>query len=395
MAFQSDADNHLIYFLLSLSALHLQTHSPDDQAVGLASAHYLNLGLQKFNVMLSKLNQENSTLLFVSSILIAIHVLVSRQQMRIWDLYCVPSSWFRTMQGIRNVVSAARPWIRNSKLEPLLLDFQFPIDGGPMGNNASGPFMELLSGLEDSDLDVESTAAYRYAVEYLQWAYTLDHVGEEKHVVRRVVLAFAVTVPPKFVSLLESNDPRTLVVTAHYFGMIASVDELLWLQGVAEQEITGLLTIVPNGWRWVMEWPLRQIQRHGLELSSYYTIVDFDRSRDVTVYGGPRPFYLSTNHISSKHTSTIHYLSYTSCFISTRLIQASLASLALTDNLASGASSANPCHAPGHTCNSVCTPHSHSLLAYATASSLKTSAAPTSINASGRPPKSVTREGAA
>lgn len=282
MAFQSDADNHLIYFILSLSALHLQTLSPDDRAVGLASAHYLNLGLKKFNVMLSELNEENSTLLFASSVLIAIHVLVSRQQMRFWDLYSVPSSWFRTMQGIRDVASAARPWIRKSKLEPLLLDFQFPFDGWPLGNNASELFTELLSGLEDSNLDVESTAAYQYAVEYLRWVYALAQGGEEKHVVRRIVLAFPVIVPPKFISLLESNDPRTLVITAHYFGMIASVDELLWLQGVAEEDITGLLTIVPDDWRWAMEWPLRQIQRDDLGLS-IWTIVNADRSWDVIV----------------------------------------------------------------------------------------------------------------
>jgi predicted alpha/beta hydrolase family esterase len=81
-----------------------------------------------------------------------------------------------------------------------------------------------------------------------------------------MVLAFPVIVPPKFVSLLESCDPRTLVITAHYFGMIASVDELLWLRGVAVREITGILTIVPLDWNWAMEWPLRQIHRDDLGL---------------------------------------------------------------------------------------------------------------------------------
>jgi predicted alpha/beta hydrolase family esterase len=92
-------------------------------------------------------------------------------------------------------------------------------------------------------------------------------VGREKHVLRGIVLTFLITVPPKFISLLENKDPQTLVIVAHYFGMIAFVDELLWLRGVAGREIMGILTVLPFHWRWAMEWPLQQIQRDDLELS--------------------------------------------------------------------------------------------------------------------------------
>jgi hypothetical protein len=126
MAFQSDEDNPLIFFLLSLSALHLQTLSPGDRVVGFASAYYFDLGLQKFNAMLSQLDEENSPFVFISSVLISIHVLLSRQHRGSQHLYSVPGSWFQTMQGIGKVASAVRPWIQKSKLEPLLLKINFP-----------------------------------------------------------------------------------------------------------------------------------------------------------------------------------------------------------------------------------------------------------------------------
>jgi hypothetical protein len=267
MAFQSDVDNHLLYFLLSLSALHLHTLCPSDQIVELASRYYLDLGLQNFNAMLPKMNEQNSPSLFISSVLIAIHVLLSRHQTPPEEIYSAPSSWFHAMQGIRKVASAARPWILKSKLEPLLLDNRLPFDGLPMEDSTSGPFTALLRDLTSSDVDAESMAAYQYTVQYLHQVYTLTLDGEEKHIVRKMVLAFPTTVPPKFVSLLESNNPRALVITAHYYGTMALVDELLWLRGAAIREIMGLWTILPVNWRWAMEWPLRQIKRDDLLLA--------------------------------------------------------------------------------------------------------------------------------
>jgi len=88
----------------------------------------------------------------------------------------------------------------------------------------------------------------------------LSQREEEIHSLRRKLLAFPSRVSPLFISLLETSDPRVLVITAHFFGLIPLVDEIWWLQGMAEREILGLLTIVPEDWIWAMEWPLKQVQ---------------------------------------------------------------------------------------------------------------------------------------
>jgi len=272
MAFQSGSPNHLSDILLAVSALHLRFLNPNDQSVQLASSYYLDLGLQKLNSMLSEVNEENSPLVFVSSALVALHVLVSRLELKRGNQYFVPSAWFRMLQGIKNIASLSRPWIMKSKLEPLLLDDQLLLRGWPMDDDT--PFTELLVGLEDESLDPECIAVYVDAVRYLRWAYALHQAREEKHIVRRNVLAFPTTLPARYISLLERHDPRTLVITAHFFGLVTCVDEIWWLQGVAN-EIWGILTLVPDSWVWAMKWPVQQIQHdpHAISISKVCKVV--------------------------------------------------------------------------------------------------------------------------
>lgn len=103
---------------------------------------------------------------------------------------------------------------------------------------------------------------YVDAVRYLSWAHALHQAQEEKDIVRRHILAFPTAVPAQYISLLECHDPRALVITAHFFGLVTFVDEIWWLEGLANKEIMGILTLVPDNWLWAMQWPIEQIQ-HG------------------------------------------------------------------------------------------------------------------------------------
>lgn len=257
MAFQSGSHNPLMDLLLAVSALHLRLLDPSDESVTFASYYYFDLAVKKSTELLPKLSEENSCLLFASASLIALRALLSRQEMPLEEHYVLPTTWFRTLRGVRTVTSVARPWILKSKLRPMLLDAWFPNPPGPQDEDKY--FTNLLPGPEDKDLKPEHEEAYRDAVKQLSLVYAFHRAGEDLGSIRRRTLVFPMMVSSEFVSLLENSDPRALVITAHFFALIKYVDRIWWLHGVARREILGLATVVPKDWMWAMEWPLMQI----------------------------------------------------------------------------------------------------------------------------------------
>jgi hypothetical protein len=256
LAFQSGPLNPLLDILLGVSAQHLKLVKPDDIFLSSAASVYFDRGLQRCNEMLSHIDK-NSCLLFTSSILIALQSLLLRQELARREPYNVPISWFRALRGVNVIASAGRPWIVDSKLRALLLDAQPQAQMDHVEVDAT--FTELLVGVAGNS-EPDHVAVYESAVKYLHWIYVLGQGGEEIYSLRRKLLAFPSRVSSSFMSLLETSDPRALVITAHFFGLIQMVDDIWWLQGMAHREITGLLTIVPENWMWAMEWPVKQIQ---------------------------------------------------------------------------------------------------------------------------------------
>jgi hypothetical protein len=255
LAFQSGPLNPLLDILLGVSAHHLQLLDPTDISLASAASIYFDRGLRTCNEMLSQID-ENPCLLFTSSILIALQSVLLRQELARGERYVVPISWFRALRGINVIASACRPCIMDSKFSALLLDApQFPVDVVQQDTT----FTELwgtLAGIAE----LGYVAAYESALKYLNWIYVLSQREEETHSLRRKLLAFPSRVSPLFISLLERSDPRALVITAHFFGLIRLVDEIWWLQGMAKREILGLLTVIPEDWMWAMEWPVKQVQ---------------------------------------------------------------------------------------------------------------------------------------
>jgi hypothetical protein len=261
LAFQNEPSNPLADLLLANSALHLQSVNPNDRSITLASSYYLESGLVKFKNAILHLDEQNSPTLFASSILVVLYVLCSRQQELILNReYSPPSAWFRALQGTKSIVAMAREWIRKSSLEALLLDDQTLVSHSwPLSDDS--PFDELLIALSTETLKPERISAYKIAVIHLSRAYALQLAGGDRRAVFQLIMSFPVVVPAIIVDLLQSHDPRTLVIIAYFFGLITFVDDVWWLQGVARREIFGLLSIIPEEWKWIMQWPLQQTQR--------------------------------------------------------------------------------------------------------------------------------------
>jgi hypothetical protein len=256
LALQGGPLNPLLDILLGVSAQHLWLLNHHDKSMASISSLYFERGLKTCNKMMSEINS-NYCLLFPCSMVITLKSLLSRFEPGSGVRYETPLPWFRATRGVRVIASAGKPWIMASKLSSLL---KKTLEDIVLDHVVDDPIFTPLMASLASNSEPENMQAYASAIQYLSWIYTTRQGEEDKHTPRKKVLAFIYWVSPLFLSLLGVRDPRALVITAHFFGLIKGADDVWFLKGLAEKEILGIRTLVPEDWIWAMEWPLKQIQ---------------------------------------------------------------------------------------------------------------------------------------
>lgn len=256
LALQEDTSSPLLELLLAISALHYSSLHPSETTMTAIASSYLDLGLPKFQAMVTQPTENNSVKMFLSSVLVSLYVLRSRQDYDSIHEYSVPTHWFRAQQGVRTIACITRPWIRLSKFKPLLLDDVVSQHNSKIPSDS--PFAELLLMLDIDSLEHNECTIYKSAVKHLGQAHVCLASGNTSRAMQSI-MSFPAVVSGKFIDLLEAKDPRSLIITAYFFGLTTSLKDMWWLQGVAEKEILGLFDLIPHQWRWAMAWPFQQI----------------------------------------------------------------------------------------------------------------------------------------
>ena len=247
---------YLMDAILAVSALHLRSLNPEDQALVRASHGYMASALAQYSSLLREggLSEFNAEALFSTSALIAFQASASRGFDDQDQGYILPLAWFHSFQGVKAMVMASWKWLRNSEKI-------FPIIGGQpalsldFDPDRKAFFSPLLDGMavqllnEPEQTRAETEQAYEHSVAFLNWAHQKPE--------RARILGFAATVSRRFVELIGEQDPRALVIISCFFAMTKVVDDVWWLEGVAKREVMGIFSLLPQEWWGKMEWPLR------------------------------------------------------------------------------------------------------------------------------------------
>ena len=241
--------------ILAVSALHLRSVTPDDQALVRASHGYMASALAQYSSLLREggLSELNAEALFSTSALIAFQASASRGFDDQDQGYVLPLAWFHSFQGVKTMVMASWQWLRNS-------DRIFPIIGAQpalmldLEPDRKSFFSHLLEGMalqllnEPDETRLETKKAYEHSVAFLNWAHQKPE--------RARILGFAATVSRRFVELIGIQDPRALVIVSCFFAMTKACDDVWWLKGVAKREVMGIFGLLPQDWWGKMEWPV-------------------------------------------------------------------------------------------------------------------------------------------
>ncbi|KAI0146579.1 hypothetical protein BJ166DRAFT_538136 [Pestalotiopsis sp. NC0098] len=266
--------NFLADAILAVSALHLRSTQPQDQALVRASHAYMASSLSEYSEHLGKgINAENAEALFLTATLIAFQSTASRIFMRedggdTKDRsggYTLPISWFHSFQGVKTIVATSWQWLRNSGIVVPIIQAQPALDLN-MSSEGSTFFGSLLDGLEEElatmepDLDSQNKTrqAYQHAVAVLNWSHKIPLTGAP--------IVFLATVSRRYLEVLQERRPRALAILASFFGLLKSLDSIWWLKGIARREVMGILSLFdPDDSEWWsrLQWPVRMAVYDG------------------------------------------------------------------------------------------------------------------------------------
>lgn len=266
--------NFLADAILAVSALHLRSAEPQDQALVRASHAYMASSLSEYSNNLNKgINADNAEALFLTATLIAFQSTASRIFMREdggdtkdrSGSYALPLSWFHAFQGVKTIVATSWQWLRNSRIVLPIIQAQPALDLN-MSSESNTFFGSLLDGLEeelaatDFDPDVQSRTrqGYQHAVAVLNWAHKIPLTGAP--------IVFLATVSRRYMEVLQERRPRALAILASFFGLLKSLDSVWWLKGIARREVMGILSLFdPDDQYWWsrLQWPVRMVVYDG------------------------------------------------------------------------------------------------------------------------------------
>lgn len=253
--------------LLSAAALHMSKLNPEKAEFADAHRKYFESAVIYQRQAVNIINPDNADAICLAALLISFQALVMPPESR---TYSPPSGWLDLATGNAMLFRSAWSWLKESKrilaivdAEPNLQKFnekcweEYPDIFPPHIESISPMLLEFQDSSED--LNPERTSVYKWTLGYVGLTLQLIESDEDPSKVRRVLSAFGAMVPGIFKILVKKRQPRALVILAHYFSIMKAVDDVWWLRGVAEREVFGIQSLLPERWQWAMAWPLQKL----------------------------------------------------------------------------------------------------------------------------------------
>ena len=228
--------------------------------------YYLDKAISQQREAVANISPDNTNALFLASILISYQGLKLVPSSGDPSSYDLPIQWLYMTRGITEI----------SKIAPMtpgprpITDIMAEIGGEPDFRDKDAifasanrePFMALLS-FEGSELNSDKRHTYEMALSYVGRLYKSVRSKDDARIIFRLVLCFAVIVPAQFLGFVEDRQPRALAILAHYFAMAKAVDDHWMFAGLADREVSGIRSLLPENWQWAMRWPTDMLGEHS------------------------------------------------------------------------------------------------------------------------------------
>lgn len=266
MAFDCD---FTLSAMLSLSALHLASLSPNDQSLVDACFHYFGKSVSQYRTAMVKPQAANAAPLVVTALLTALHVWISSYYTSS-DAVTPATPYLQCctiIQGGLEMFSSMQQWLRGTEYEWFWEDSLY----AEPSNCAPTPFLtsyqqslNLLLATLNETISSEDREAYEKAARYLNQVCRAMASGCSQRRLQWYAAMMPMTVPRRYTVLLAQRDPRALVIWAHNNALVFVLDYAWWLHGpkgntVMPNRLRDTFNGMPPNWQFLMKLPMETV----------------------------------------------------------------------------------------------------------------------------------------
>jgi hypothetical protein len=257
--------------LLGISAWHLWSLSPSDQALAKASRSYFGKALVLQITALKQGDSQDIVCLSMAGIVLAHHCWLLSHGGDHHEPYRIPLETYYLCAGFKALAEKASPPFSiyaslgdyASDRQPKESPHRYPY----FWNRAMEDMNLLFERVKETDLHGIDKQLYRKVAEEIKSIYSLLSDGlEETSVIEYAIATILQRVPLPFLNLLERKDPLAMALIARDLALLAllSGTKSWWIHGdgqwrVEKCSVRGIQSIMPLEWLWTMEWPLKII----------------------------------------------------------------------------------------------------------------------------------------
>lgn len=235
---------YALHALLSLSASHLAYLEKDDKRHRLAASNQRLLAMSGLRKAIAHgVTKGNSDAVLMTAIFLAVqqftvHYDATRATQE-WS--GISEGWFPLFQGLAEIVQTMWNWLDESIFSDIR---KFNIDTLEYDAESVANLLQLC----------EEDKVYIDSIIRLGKLYNFSSTLTADTDVLPYITAWPIMLSQEFVELLKKNDPRALIIIAHYFRLLDTLKTTCWyLDGFYESENNAIVKILPQPWRSVLE----------------------------------------------------------------------------------------------------------------------------------------------
>lgn len=266
LAFNNDAALYALYYI---SALHLAKSEPDNREIMEVYHTYLDITLRKHYKDISEFSKDNADAICMTSTVLRIAAFALLQERSV-EPYEPPMQWLQLTHSAGHTMEAAVQYLSDNDT---LLSVRFyrrvqgSSDWGTLfeEKNRQGLLHLLRPSVTPNELwDAEIQEAYAETLSLLGSVQLAMASLETPGDVFRLLLVLPALFSKRFVELVNTQQPRALVILAHYFALLTKFYGVWWIGNTGRREIRGIHSILPHEWNDLMSWPLMVVyEDHG------------------------------------------------------------------------------------------------------------------------------------
>jgi hypothetical protein len=278
LAFEHDS---LMYAICCIAAMHIAKEEPDNLEAIEAYSTYLELSLREHRIEVANLTRDNADSACMTSTVIRICSFAILQDREL-EPYRPPTHWLAMTKEAAMVFKESWAFIGDEPTSvaraivtgtPQLTDNGAVFrDNGPRPWDLKAQFGEsnrrdLLHILardrnneENERWDEEVQDAYKSTLSYIGSVQIAIAAAETSSIILRRLISFPMLIQKQFIDLVAEQQPRALVVLAHYFALLARFSHFWWIGDTGQREILGIQSFLPDEWQHLLEWPLQAME---------------------------------------------------------------------------------------------------------------------------------------